>query len=64
MSVPPLSTITVPCDSIGRLAVFSLLQMIRGKATTHVKCMVATELTLRGSTGPAKKPAPQHPYLF
>lgn len=64
VSVPPLSTITVPCDSIGRLAVFSLLQMIRGKATTHVKCMVATELTLRGSTGPAKKPAPQHPYLF
>lgn len=63
-SVPPLSTISVPCDKIGRLAVTALIHQLQDPSNPNLKIMVATDLLLRGSTGPAASARPNHPNLL
>ena len=53
---PPITTIKTPAEDMGRLAADHLLARLAGETTLdHVE--LATELIVRGSTGPAKSAA-------
>jgi DNA-binding LacI/PurR family transcriptional regulator len=52
---PSITTVRTPAEDMGRLAARSLLAKLAGKAELdHIE--LATELVVRGSTGPAKLP--------
>ncbi len=55
ISFPPLTTINVPKQRMGAMAVNRLDDIIIGMAKERIKIEVLTDLVVRGSTGPAKK---------
>ena len=57
MSDPPLTTVNVPCADIGRWAVDTLHQQIRGRIRATSKILVSTHLHIRKSTTPPKAAA-------
>lgn len=57
MSDPPLTTVNVPCADIGRWAVDTLHQQIRGRIRATSKILVSTHLHIRKSTAPPKAAA-------
>jgi LacI family repressor for deo operon, udp, cdd, tsx, nupC, and nupG len=50
---PPLTTVAQPKEDLGREAMSSLLEILENPRTPPVKRVLATELVVRGSTGPA-----------
>ena len=54
VSDPPLTTVDVPCADIGRWAVDTLHQQIRGRIRATSKILVSTHLHIRKSTAPPK----------
>ncbi len=63
-SDPPLTTISVPCAEIGRLAVDMLINLIDRRLTTNIKVMANTKFLLRESTGSPANANHQHPNLL
>ena len=54
-SHPPLTTVRIPRDELGRVAFESLERMIHNKRRTGVEREVAAQLVIRQSTGAARK---------
>ena len=54
-SHPPLTTVRIPRDALGRVAFESLERMIHNKRRTGVERVVAAQLVIRQSTGAARK---------
>lgn len=63
VSEPPLTTVTVSCNDIGRWAVNILHDQIQGRSTSPCKVRICTKLTVRESTA-AYHPPRQHPLLL
>lgn len=63
-SDPPLTTISVPCADIGRLAVDMLISLINQQLATNIKVMANTEFILRQSTTSPANANHQHPNLL
>ena len=68
LATPALTTLTSPGSTLGRLAVEALVRAISGEAVDAHQDLVACDLEVRGSTGPAPRtPAspsssdPHHP---
>lgn len=53
-SYPPLSTIRVPRDKLGRMAFEALERILRTKVRKAAEYVLETEFVVRGSTGPAR----------
>lgn len=49
---PPLTTVDVPCESIGSWATHILLDIMKGRCPTACKMLVGTRLEVRSSTCP------------
>lgn len=64
ISDPPLSTVIVPCEEIGRIAVNMVHQQIEFPNTASFKVMVNTTLALRKSTAPPSPERHKHPNLL
>lgn len=54
---PPLTTLRQPAAAIAHAAVHALAADLAGEQTTHSPVVLASDLVLRGSTGPAVKPS-------
>ncbi|HET9060879.1 MAG TPA: substrate-binding domain-containing protein, partial [Acidimicrobiales bacterium] len=54
---PRLTTVRQPLQEIGRMAVTSLMRVIEGQRAEALHVELATELVVRGSTGPAPSQA-------
>jgi LacI family transcriptional regulator len=53
---PPLTTMRIPKEALGRLAFMTLEEMLACSRPTGLERTVDTELIIRGSTGPAPAP--------
>jgi DNA-binding LacI/PurR family transcriptional regulator/predicted NBD/HSP70 family sugar kinase len=56
IATPPLTTVRQPLSEMGGLALRLLDQMIYDPTETELRLEVATELVVRGSTGPVRVP--------
>lgn len=54
-TVPPLTTVRQPLQEMGRMAVSLLLRLVSGQTVDALHVSLATELVVRGSTGPAPR---------
>lgn len=54
---PPLSTVRIPRERLGTLALELLQTMLKSKRPSGTENVLDTELVIRESTGPAKAPA-------
>jgi DNA-binding LacI/PurR family transcriptional regulator len=57
LATPPLTTISFPAAEMGREAARILLGHLAGTLTTPQQTLIRPELTVRGSTGPARPSA-------
>ncbi|WP_371484702.1 substrate-binding domain-containing protein [Kitasatospora sp. NBC_00315] len=51
-TVPMLTTVRQPLGELGRMAVSLLMRLMEGHAVEALHVELATELIVRGSTGP------------
>ncbi len=56
---PPLTTVRQPIESMGHAAVALLVTQIAGNSVPTEEMFFEPELVMRGSTGPARIPAPE-----
>ena len=55
LATPPMTTISFPSDELGRAAARILLSRLNGTLTAAQQILIRPQLTVRGSTGPAKR---------
>jgi LacI family transcriptional regulator len=58
ISHPPLTTVRIPREQLGTLALESLHTMLGSTRRSGTEYQLATELVIRDSTGPARNPGP------
>ncbi|MFG2825280.1 LacI family DNA-binding transcriptional regulator [Kitasatospora sp. NPDC048365] len=56
-SVPMLTTVRQPLEELGGMAVSLLLRLMEGRTVEALHVELATELVVRGSTGPVAQPS-------
>lgn len=61
---PPLTTVSVPCGDIGRLAVDVLLSILNETLPTNIKIMANTKFVIRRSTASPAQANLRHPNLL
>jgi LacI family transcriptional regulator len=56
-SLPPLTTVDIPQESVGREAVFALLRLMSEAPIENCRVLIpVTTLVVRGTTGPPRRP--------
>lgn len=63
-TLPALTTVRQPLEEMGRLAVSLLTRILEGHTVDTLHIELATDLVVRGSTGPAAEPGSDSPARF
>jgi glucose/arabinose dehydrogenase len=56
MTYPPLSSVSNACTEAGRVAVSLLMDTLKTRVVSDVRCVLGTSLVIRKTTGRAAKP--------